>query len=204
MAPRRRTPSAQLEPAILEAAEAILEEDGPDALSVRRIAERAGVAPMGLYSRFDGKLGVVDELFKVGFRDLASTIRAAGAAASNPVVGFKDAGRAYRALGLAHPSRYRVMFMRPVAGYLPSEEAVTVAAGAFATLVDAVARCVDAGAFAGIDVVEAAQQVWAACHGWVALELQGICLVADADRAYEGLLDVLQRGLAAGAATPSS
>jgi AcrR family transcriptional regulator len=201
---RRRTPSDQLEPAILEAAEAILEEGGPDALSVRRIAERAGVAPMGLYSRFDGKLGVIDALFMEGFAELGSTIRAASESAVDPVAGFRDTGLAYRALAVAHPSRYRVMFLGPVAGYEPSVRAVEVATAAFGALVDAVARCIDAGTFEHVDAVEAAQQVWSACHGWVALELQGICFCDDADAGYAGLLDVLERGLAARVATPSS
>jgi AcrR family transcriptional regulator len=196
MATRRRTPSDQLEPAILEAAESILEEEGPDALSVRRISERAGVAPMGLYSRFDGKLGVVDELFKEGFNELAATIRRACDTADDPVVGFREAGLAYRALALAHPSRYRVMFDRPVVGYEPSEEAVVVATASFGTLVEAVTRCIDAERFTLVDPVIAAQQVWSACHGWVALELQGICFCDDPDAGYAGLLDVLERGLA--------
>jgi AcrR family transcriptional regulator len=49
---RTRTPSVAMEAALLEAAAGILETEGPDALSVRRIAATAGVAPMGVYNHF--------------------------------------------------------------------------------------------------------------------------------------------------------
>jgi AcrR family transcriptional regulator len=199
MPSRRRTPSQALEPAILEAAEALLEDVGPAALSVRGIAERAGVAPMGLYSRFDGKFGVVDALFQEGFAALGAAMRSS-ADGPDPLEGFLAAGAAYRELALAHPARYGLMFLHAVPGHEPSEEAVATADDAFRALVDVVRRCVDAGALAPGDPVEIAQQVWASCHGWVSLELGGISFVADNDGGYVRLLGALVAGLAPGPA----
>ncbi len=196
MATRHRTPSEDLEPRILAAADALLEELGPDALSIRRIAERARVAPMGLYSRFDGKHGVVDALFKEGFALLGSTIRAT-AAMPDPIDAFRTAGRAYRELALVHPARYRLMFLAVVQGYEPTDGAIEVARDAFSALVEAAARCVDAGQLRAADPAAVAQQVWATCHGWVALELCGINFAADLAAGYDELLDLLLRGLAA-------
>ncbi len=195
MAARHRTPSQALEPAILEAAESLLEEAGPAALSVRRIAERAGVAPMGLYTRFDGKFGVVDALFQEGFAALGATMRD-HAADPDPLAGFRAAGTAYRALALAHPARYGLMFLHAVPGHTPSDEAVATADDAFRALVDVVRRCIEAGCLVTGDAVEMAQQVWAACHGWVSLELGGISFAADQDGGYERLLDAIATGLA--------
>ena len=195
MASRRRTPSQELEPAILAAAEALLEELGPDALSIRRIAERARVAPMGLYTRFDGKHGIIDALFKEGFTLLGATIRAT-AAIGDPTAAFRAAGQSYRALALAHPARYRLMFLQVVRGFVPSDDAKAIAHDAFQALVEAAARCVDAGAMRPADPAAIAQQVWATCHGWVALELCGINFAADVGAGYAELLDLLLRGLA--------
>jgi AcrR family transcriptional regulator len=196
MAPRHRTPSEDLGPAILEAAEALLEKHGPDALSIRRIAQRARVAPMGLYTRFDGKRGVVDALFMEGFSHLGSAIRATSTM-PDPVEAFRTAGRAYRELALAHPARYRLMFLHVVQGFEPSDEALGMAHGAFQALVEAAARCVDAGRLRGPDAAAIAQQVWATCHGWVALELGGINFAPDLAAGYDELLELLLRGLAA-------
>ncbi len=195
MATRRRTPSEDLEPAILGAAEALLEELGPDALSIRRIAERAHVAPMGLYSRFDGKHGIVDALFKEGFALLGATIRATSTM-PDPIEAFRSAGRAYRELALAHPARYRLMFLHVVQGFEPTGDAIEIAHDAFQALVEAAARCVEAGQLRAADPAAIAQQVWATCHGWVALELCGINFAADLAAGYDELLDLLLRGLA--------
>lgn len=194
MATRHRTPSESLEPAILSAAEALLEESGPDALSIRRIAARAQVAPMGLYTRFDGKHGVIDALFKEGFAALGATIRAT-AAFPDSVAALRAAGVAYRALALAHPARYRLMFLQAVPGFTPSDAAIDTASGAFQALVEAAARCVADGALRAAEPAGIAQQVWASCHGWVALELCGINFAADLEAGYGELLDLLLLGL---------
>src|ERR1700750_1948078 len=57
--------------ALLAAAHDLLANEGPAALSVRRIAAAAGMSTMNLYSRFGGKDGVLDELFIDGFRRMS-------------------------------------------------------------------------------------------------------------------------------------
>ena len=42
-----------------------------------------------------------------------------------------------------------------------------------------------------------AQQLWSACHGAVALEISGICVVDDMEQNYEALLETLLRGISA-------
>src|SRR3954471_2459287 len=71
---RRRTPSTAIEDALVEAAFRLLEAEGPEALSVRRVAAEAGVAPMGVYTHFDGKSGVVDALFRAAFESLTDSL----------------------------------------------------------------------------------------------------------------------------------
>ncbi len=65
-----RTPSREVESALLEAAEEILATEGPSALTVRKVATCAGIAPMGVYSRFSGKQGLLEALFVKGFEGL--------------------------------------------------------------------------------------------------------------------------------------
>ena len=73
---RTRTPSAGMEGALLTSASEILETEGPDALSVRRIAAAAGVAPMGVYNHFESKFGIVEALYVQGFQRLADAMAA--------------------------------------------------------------------------------------------------------------------------------
>src|SRR5580698_3836208 len=109
---RTRTPSAGMEGALLASASDILESEGPDALSVRRIAAAAGVAPMGVYNHFESKFGIVDALFMLGFERL-STALADVRAIPDPLEALVESGRRYRALALAQPMMYQLMFLKP-------------------------------------------------------------------------------------------
>src|SRR5580693_7547900 len=99
---RTRTPSAGMEGALLASAADILETEGPDGLSVRRIAAAAGVAPMGVYNHFESKFGIVEALYVQGFHRLGVAM-AAMAQISDPAQALLEGARSYRTLALAHP-----------------------------------------------------------------------------------------------------
>jgi AcrR family transcriptional regulator len=191
---RTRTPSAGMEGALLTSAADILETEGPDGLSVRRIAAAAGVAPMGVYNHFESKFGIVEALFVQGF-DRLGTEMAAMAQITDPSEALREGARRYRALALAHPMAYQVMFLRAVPGFEPSDRALGNCTGAFDSLVAAVQRAMEAGVIAAATPTETAQVIWATIHGWVSLELLGIGFVEDQDAGYERLCDALLRGL---------
>jgi AcrR family transcriptional regulator len=184
-----------MEVALLTSAADILESEGPDALSVRRIAAAANVAPMGVYNHFDSKNGIIDALFIQGFERLRDAL-AGIADIQDPYEALREGGRRYRALALAHPMAYQLMFMRTVPGYEPSEHAFECAARAFDALVAAVQRAMAAGVLADASPTETAQVIWANVHGWVSLELQGIGFVDDEEAGFErgcvALLDGLR------------
>jgi len=191
---RTRTPSAEMEAALLASAADILETEGPDGLSVRRIAAAANVAPMGVYNHFDSKFGIIDALFIQGFERLREAL-ATIADIEDPYEALREGGRRYRALALAHPMVYQVMFLRAVPGYVPSEHALVVAAHAFDSLVAAVERAMAAGVLADASATETAQLIWANIHGWVSLEMLGIGFVEDQDAGYDRTCTSLLRGL---------
>ena len=183
-----------MEGALLTSAADILESEGPDGLSVRRIAAAAGVAPMGVYNHFESKFGIVEALYIQGFQRLADAM-AAMDQIDDPAEALLEGARAYRALALAHPMAYQVMFLRAVPGFEPSDHALEVATGAFAALVAAVQRAITAGVIADAPPNETAQLIWASHHGWVSLELMGIGFVEDQDAAFDRLCTSLLAGL---------
>jgi len=179
---------------ILESASELLSDEGPGALSVRRIAAAAGCSTMGLYSRFGGKDGVVDELFAEGFEHLCRAMSAL-AETDDPVADLRTCALTYRDTALAHSTHYMVMFGGAVPGFEPSEESHLLAMDAFARLVTRVERCVAAGAFAG-DPVDIAEVLWGSIHGLVMLELVGIePKGSHHDERYVRALDILFAGM---------
>jgi AcrR family transcriptional regulator len=183
-----------MEGALLTSAADILESEGPDGLSVRRIAAAAGVAPMGVYNHFESKFGIVEALFVQGFERLGTEM-AALAQIEDPSEALLEGARRYRALALAHPMTYQVMFLRAVPGFEPSDGARGECTGAFESLVAAVQRAMDAGDIAAASATEIAHSIWATIHGWVSLELLGLGFVEDQDPAYDRLCKALLRGL---------
>ena len=130
--------------AILEAASKLLSEEGAGALTVRRIATEAGCSTMGLYSRFGGKDGVVDQLYVQGFDQLCdamSTLPKTGDALGD----LRLCARSYRETALAHATHYMVMFGGAVPGFEPTPTSKKVAHNAFDRLVSQVQRCIDDG-----------------------------------------------------------
>jgi AcrR family transcriptional regulator len=194
LARRSRTPSAEVERELLAAAEAVLVRDGPGGLTVRAVAAEAGIAPMGLYSRLGGKDGLVDALLIKGF----DRLRAAIDSADDPDVRtrLRDGGLRYREFALASPHFYAIMFEDAIPREHESAEVEEHARACFGALVRAVEMASAAGVIAAPNPLEAAQQIWSAVHGAVALELKGLVLTEDPAATYGAFLDTMIRGLA--------
>ena len=181
---------------ILAAAIEILHARGAGALTVRSVANAAGCSTTGVYTWFGGKNGLVDAIFMDGFRRFGATLHAARAAAraDTPLAGLADA---YRDWALANPTHYMVMFGRAVPDFEPSDEAIAIARGTFATLVDVAAITIRDGDVVGAPD-DVAHHLWAGMHGYVSLELAGMDMARSAEeravRFQQGLRRLL-RGL---------
>lgn len=189
-----RTPSRDVSEALVEAAERLLERDGPSGLTVRAIATEAGVAPMGVYNHFGDKNGIVDEVLKRGFDALGAEF--ASIKESDPIAALIEGSRRYRLFALNHRARYSVMFERAVPDYLPSDEALLHAAASFDELVNLVRNAMASGAIVDDEPVEVAQQLWSASHGQVSLELRSMGFAGDVEANHQALSATILRGLA--------
>jgi AcrR family transcriptional regulator len=195
---RGRTPSADIERELLTAAEAVLVRDGPGGLTVRAVAAEAGIAPMGVYNRLGGKDGLVDALLIRGFDRLRAAIETSMNDASEPSVRARllACGLSYRKFALANPHFYAIMFEDAIPHERDNPEVGEHAQATFGALVRSVELAGAAGVIDAPDPVEAAQQIWSAVHGAVALELRGLVLTPDPAHTYRAFLDTLFRGLA--------
>jgi AcrR family transcriptional regulator len=155
---------------VLEEARRIVVGEGPDALTVRRLADRLGCSTIIVYRMFDGKQGVVDALYLDAFGRLEadlSALRRTG----DPRADLLRLTVAYRNGALERPDDYRLMFDRGYLGIEPSEAARERTNQSFAILCAAVARLGDLGPHTPQYV---AGLVWSAVHGAVLLELGGL------------------------------
>ncbi|MBW5254965.1 helix-turn-helix transcriptional regulator, partial [Streptomyces sp. P01-B04] len=85
---------------ILAAARTLLEREGPDALTMRRLAGSVGLTAPSLYKHFPDKSSVVHALADAMLRETTDVLEAAESAAPGS---FSALATAYRTHALAHP-----------------------------------------------------------------------------------------------------
>lgn len=147
----------------------ILEREGPEGLTMRRLAEAMGIRAPSLYKHVESKEELEALLIVDIFREIGGVFHDAVARASkggSKKKALTELGRAYRRWALAHPHLYRLM----TGGPLPRERLPE-----------------GLEAWAGEPVVIAVQgdpdrarAAWAFAHGMTILELDGR-FPADAD-----------------------
>ncbi|MFH9069617.1 TetR/AcrR family transcriptional regulator [Streptomyces alboflavus] len=162
-----------LRSAVLDLAAGLLADEGPSALSMRRLAAAAGCSTTVLYRLFGAKGGIAAALYREGFtrlhRRLAEVPRG-----DDPAAYLAAVGRAYRANALAEPHFYSVMHGEGIPGFVPDEEARAAAAASLDVLREAARGCVEAGVLRpDADVDEITDTLWAAAHGVISLERGG-------------------------------
>ena len=181
---------------LLKAASDLLAAEGPGALTVRRIANTAGVSTMNVYSRFGGKDGVVEHLFVEGFTKLGDGMRSV-VETNDPVADLNVCGLSYRRFAIDHPTLYSVMFDRVVPDFQPSLEAQLIAGSTLELLAHRIDRAMNAGLLRQGDRLHTAALVWATCHGVISLELKAVGpKIIDWQVVYQQALDMFVQGLA--------
>jgi AcrR family transcriptional regulator len=111
--PRETYHHGDLRTALLDVAETLLDEGGPEAVSLREAARRAGVSPTAAYRHFADKESMQAALAVRGFDAFAASL--AEAASSDPDELLSAMGQAYVRFAVTRPGRFRLMFGTAVA-----------------------------------------------------------------------------------------
>lgn len=154
----------------LAAALAVLHESGPEATTMRAVAERAGVTATALYRHFEDK----EALLRAAVREVAALYKEAlpgkteDGGARERLSGILDAHGRFAA---EHPRYYEVLFLgaaaRPVAPGGIRRNTI------FGTLVEAVVACMREGVLRDDDPAEVALTLAAHAQGLVLLHRSG-------------------------------
>jgi AcrR family transcriptional regulator len=180
---------------LLDAAELLVEHEGAEALSVRRLAEQVDTSTRAVYSVFGSKAGLIDALGSRAFNWLSCALDAR-APTDDPVADLVEAGATvYRRLVVEHPALLRVGVQRPKAG--PDTETYKAAEHALTRLLSRLNRLQQAGMLRHRTIEEAAWEFNALCEGLAGLELRGAIPVNQEERAWRGALTTLVNGLVA-------
>ncbi len=179
---------------VVEIAARLLAEEGPHALSLRRLATAAGGSTQLVYTLFGGKPGLADALYAEGFRRLGDAVGSALAADAAPVgdpARLLTLARAYRRFAVAEPAFFSVMFGPVIPGFTPGRATRDASRErSFGRVVTAVQECLDAGTLRAPAALPLAEACWTATHGVAALRHAGL-LQGDADTLGDSLVQVV-------------
>ena len=143
----------------------LLEHEGIESLSMRRVAKELGVRASSLYHHFPDKSALLRAVAEQGLRQLAEVLEQARERAGPvPQQQIRALAIAYREWALAHPRLYLLLF-----GGTPVEERPSpIGQAVSAPMLAAAAQLVGEQ-----KAVAATQAAWALVHGFVTLELAG-------------------------------
>lgn len=158
---------------IYRSALSILEAEGPQAVSMRRIAAEVGITPMAIYHHFPSREALLDNIVNTEFERLAAFFRAPvkGSTAAARIVHVMDG---YMDYALAHPRIFDYVFAspRPGARRFPDDFRARKSPTLNVTA-DALAGWMDSGELRRDDIWELAMAFWAHVHGYLALYRAG-------------------------------
>lgn len=171
VSPRRADPRTQT--VLVETAAKLLAEEGPAALSTRRLAAALGTSTMAVYTHFGGMDDLVRAMVHEGFARLHRRMSEVSAT-DDPVADVITLGNAYRDNAVEYPDLYAVMFGgSALGGFALTDEDRQHGRYTLELLVAAVARAMAAGRFRPDEPQLVAHQMWIALHGHVTLDLGG-------------------------------
>lgn len=162
--------------ALLAAAERLVAEGGPAALSVRAVAEAARTTTRAVYSLFGSKDGLlVEALARDAFEFLYTQIDGLEET-DDPASDLLEIGLLFRHFVREHPALYRIAFQRIVPGLEAGPELAATRQRAWEQLVAKVERLRAAGQLGDKPAPEAAVELIAMMDGLGSAELRGAVL----------------------------
>lgn len=161
-----------LREALIEAANHTLAAEGVEGLSLRRVAQQAGVSATALYSHFKDKRELLALLATQGFAQLSATMASEARArdGASHAADFSLAGLAmgYIKFSMGNTALFELMFGREVGNLLDVPELVAAGSQSYGMMADCVARQVQTGSATTSPAV-AATAAWSMVHGLATL-----------------------------------
>ncbi len=139
---------------LLDAAEELLAAGGPDAVSVRAVADRAGVSTRAVYSVFGSMSGLMGGLGARGFQMVADLVNALPVT-DDPLADLADTGvLAFRRFALERPHLYQITYKNVSAAIYRQAEATPALMASYESLATRFERAMEMGAMPRRDVRE--------------------------------------------------
>lgn len=180
-----------------QAAVELLEQDGPNAMTVRKVTAKIGMSSIAVYTEFGSMENLVASVVEYGFLQLSQKFQQLPET-GNVLLDLWNTVCVVREFALGHRHLYAVMFAaESVGGYQRSGDDLELGIETLKFLYQLCAKGVEIGNFTSTPR-HATQQIWAIMHGRLMLELAGYFLnEKEPLKAYGCLIATSMIGLGA-------
>lgn len=167
---RKQRERAERERLIVATARELAEQQGWDAVTTRRLAERIEYSQPVLYSHFRGKREIIGAVALEGASELAAAVRAAADAADDgPRARIVALARAYLDFAARKPAVYDAIFQLDGGLAFAQEDTPAQLKDAFAALLESLGEVAGDGVHPGVFT----ELFWASLHGLATLSRAG-------------------------------
>ena len=178
---------------------ALLKEEGPSGLSIRRIARAIGYSPMALYRYFPRGIDeILAEARAHGYELLDAKIKAATASVQDPLGRLRAYGRAFVSFFEEHPTEFRLIYEHTSGDWESFPELSKRIDGVWQPFESAIKEAIAEGILFG-DAEEVSYLAWAALHGVINLFLTGtLTSQKHFHELTESMIEMIIRGASIG------
>jgi AcrR family transcriptional regulator len=145
------------------AAAQLLDRGGQEAVTLRAVAEKVGVSHNAPYKHFRDRNALLAGVARRDFEELNCVFADALNDGPDGASALRRALKAFVDYGLAHPSRYRLLFSDP--DLQADDDFKGAATGPLKIIVQIVLRCQSGGVLPTGDPVRLSGLIFAAAHG---------------------------------------
>lgn len=163
-----------LKNALIKAGVEILSKEGIEGLTLRKVAQRAGVSHNAPYSHFPDKQSLIAAISTEGFKQLYDELDATASLYSHdPRQQLQEGAWAYAQFALNHADTFKIMFSGVLEKEKDYPDFVEVSRKTFDRVVDIVKACQAANVLGSGPAEVMAVSIWGQVHGIVCLMLEG-------------------------------
>lgn len=181
---------------VVEAARVLIEADGLDKVSLRRLAATLGVTAPALYAYVEDKGDLLRAVAEAAFAEITDRFEAI--AATDPIERLRAFSRAYVGFAVERPELFRTLFLFPpeLGVGEPTGQELPAATRAFDVPLRAIDDAMAAGQLRQQDPIVVAMTLWTTTHGVADVLLMGFGFDdAGRDQLVESVVDTVLTGL---------
>lgn len=172
--PSKKYHHGDLKNALIKAGVEILSKEGAGGLSLRKVAQRAGVSHSAPYAHFPDKQSLIAAISTEGFNQLHDELSAVTSKfANDPKQQLVEGTRAYVQFAINHKDTFKIMFSSALEKEKEYPAFVEISRQTFERVVDIVKACQAAKVLEPGSPEATAVMVWGQVHGIVSLALEG-------------------------------